>query len=159
MRTFRLLSPFLLLGLILCSCGDDPVGVPVLEHQTFDLVNAYRVEQGLAELAWSDVIADPCRIHSTDMASGAVGFGHDGFETRIAIIDESITFSYAAENVANNQGYADPAQQAFESWLNSPPHLANMLADNDLSGMGVAKNEQGTYYFTQIFIQLPPDQR
>ncbi len=159
MRTFRQLSPFVLLGLILCSCGDDSVSVPVLEHKTFDLVNAYRVEQGLAELAWRDAITEPCRIHSADMASGAVEFGHDGFEARIATISESIAFSYAAENVAANQGYADPAQKAFESWLNSPPHRTNMLADQDLSGMGVAKDKQGGYYFTQIFIQLPPDLR
>ena len=139
---------------MLFGCGGGgPINIADLEQAAFDHVNAYRVEQGLGELGWSDTIAEPCRIHSADMAAGRVDFGHSGFDARIATIGESLSLTYASENVAFNQGYEDPAYKAFDSWLNSPPHLAAMLGDQNLSGMGVALGADKAVYFTQIFIR------
>ena len=139
--------------MMLFGCGEgNPTNIADMEQAAFDHINAYRVEQGLSELEWSDAIAKPCRIHSENMAAGHVDFGHGGFDARIATIRESLSFTHASENVATNQGYEDPAHKAFDSWLNSPPHLANLLGDHDLSGMGVAINADKAVYFTQIFI-------
>jgi uncharacterized protein YkwD len=58
-----------------------------------------------------------------------------------------------AENVGFNVGYANPASKAVEDWLHSPGHLNNIKGDFELTGIGVAKNKRGKYYFTQIFLK------
>jgi uncharacterized protein YkwD len=64
--------------------------------------------------------------------------------------------SSAAENVAYNQGYADPPYQAFYGWVNSPPHNSAMLnATYNCTGIGAARAVNGAWYFTQIFVRTP----
>jgi uncharacterized protein YkwD len=55
--------------------------------------------------------------------------------------------------VTANMGYENPAREAVESWKNSQGHRNNMLGDYDLTGIGVARNAQGHYFFTQIFLR------
>jgi uncharacterized protein YkwD len=59
----------------------------------------------------------------------------------------------AAENVAANIGYKNPAREAVEGWKNSQEHRKNMLGDYDLTGIGVARSPQGLYFFSQIFLR------
>ena len=41
----------------------------------------------------------------------------------------------------------------MDSWMNSPGHKANILSKNFTEiGVGVAKNSDGTIYWTQQFI-------
>jgi uncharacterized protein YkwD len=126
---------------------DDPVAQEV--HQ---LINAYRVSIGLRALAVNETISQQARQHSQNMAAGITPFSHDGFDARAAAIAQSISLQSAAENVAYNQGYSNPAQTAVDSWLQSPGHKANIEGDYTLTGIGVAANTTGGYYFTQIFI-------
>ena len=45
------------------------------------------------------------------------------------------------------------ATSVMTSWMNSPGHKANILSkDFTEIGVGVAKNESGTIYWTQDFI-------
>jgi uncharacterized protein YkwD len=85
------------------------------------------------------------------MASSKVAFGHDGFSRRVAAT--GIAYSRVAENVAYNQRHKDPATQAVQGWLKSSGHLANIRGNYTLTGIGVASNNQGEIYFTQIFLQ------
>ncbi len=144
--------------LFYAGCKDDNSpsweSFPDMEKQAFDLVNQYRVSKGLPAMEWSDIIADIARTHSRNMASGSVAFGHDGFADRFNQIGKKIAASSGAENVAWSLNYSDPAQVAYEGWLNSPGHLENIeTAKYNISGMGIAKAADGKYYFTQIFIQ------
>jgi uncharacterized protein YkwD len=86
------------------------------------------------------------------MASGAVAFGHTGFQTRIQTLAQTISFNSAAENVAANWGSSDPAATAVSGWLNSAGHLANIAGNYRLTGIGVAKSSSGQVYLTQIFL-------
>ncbi|MEB3337507.1 MAG: hypothetical protein VKJ46_08605 [Leptolyngbyaceae bacterium] len=36
--------------------------------------------------------------------------------------------------------------------MKSPGHLKNIKGQYNLTGIGIAKDSQGKYYFTQIFI-------
>ena len=83
---------------------------------------------------------------------GNVRFGHNGFQQRVQIIGRSLPYQKAAENVAFNKGHADRANRAVRGWINSRGHRQNMEGQFDLTGIGVAKNAAGEYYFTQIFI-------
>ena len=124
-----------------------------LEQQTHELINAVRKGQGLQALAWNDAIAGEAKIHSLNMAAGAVSVGHDGFDARAEAIGKKVAWVSIGENVAYNQGYADPVAKAVEGWMKSDGHRHNILGDFNLTGIGVAINDQGEYFFTQIFAQ------
>ncbi|MBW4424274.1 MAG: CAP domain-containing protein [Nostoc desertorum CM1-VF14] len=122
-----------------------------LEQSVFSQINNYRVSQGLPALTRNSAIDNQARIHSQNMANGKVSFGHTGFSQRVQAI--GISYSSAAENVAYNQGYSDPATQAVQGWLKSPGHLANIKGNFQKTGIGVASNSKGEIYFTQIFLR------
>ncbi len=128
-----------------------PASTATLERDAFNRINAYRKTKGLTALVWNDAIAVQARIHSQNMANGRVPFGHNGFAARIAAT--KVLYSGAAENVAYNQGYAEPAKQAAEGWFKSPGHEINIRGNYGLSAVGVARNAQGKVYFTQLFIK------
>lgn len=125
-----------------------------LEQDVFNLINQNRVANFLHPLAWSDVIAQEARLHSLNMANKIVPFGHQGVQDRFLRLIQAIpTLTKFGENVAYNYGYSNPVQVAVSGWLNSPGHYANIVGDFNLTGVGVAKNSKGEYYFTQIFVK------
>ncbi|MBN1479702.1 CAP domain-containing protein [candidate division KSB1 bacterium] len=124
-----------------------------MAQQTHDLINVYRLSQELPALTFNNDVANVALEHSRNMAAGRVPFSHDGFDQRMSTLAKKIKFNTAAENVAFNQGYQDPAAIAVEGWLMSTGHLANITSDFDVTGIGVATNEKKGYYFTQIFVK------
>jgi uncharacterized protein YkwD len=127
------------------------VNTGAIEAAVFQKINQYRASQNLPLLNRNSTIDNQARIHSRNMASGKVAFGHDGFSGRVAAT--GIAYSRVAENVAYNQGHQDPATQAVQGWLNSSGHLANIRGNYNQTGIGVARNNQGQIYFTQIFLR------
>jgi uncharacterized protein YkwD len=123
-----------------------------LEREIYQQVNQYRQSRNLPPLKWDDRITQQARMHSEKMSKKRVSFGHDGFEERAKAIRRDILYVSAAENVALNQGYTDPATQAVRGWIKSNGHRQNMEGKFDLTGVGVVRNAAGEYYFTQIFI-------
>lgn len=124
-----------------------------LEKSVHEQVNQYRQSRNLPPLILDPTISEQSRLHSQAMASGKVPFSHQGFEQRVKSINKVIPYRASSENVAYNMGYRDPGQQAVQGWINSPGHRENMEGSYDLTGIGVAKNAKGEYYFTQIFIR------
>jgi len=122
-----------------------------IEQSVFNQINQYRASKGLKALTRNSSIDTQARIHSQNMASGKVPFGHQGFSERIKAT--KISYSGAAENVAYNKGYSDPATQAVQGWLKSSGHLQNIQGNYNLTGIGVATNSKGEVYFTQIFLK------
>lgn len=127
--------------------------VPSLEQAVFTQINEYRASRKLPPLTLDARISEQARAHSQAMAAGRTPFSHNGFQQRIKVIDRTIPYSRAAENVAYNQGYSDPVRQAVEGWLKSPGHRKNIEGAFDLTGIGIAQNVKGEYYFTQLFIR------
>ena len=140
--------------ILLVNCEDDPVSnnknkpSNIIEQEVNQLINQHRISIGLAELEWSEIIAAECRNHSIDMAN-AHTINHDGFYDRVNKIRESIPWNWAGENVACNYS----AQGADTAWFNSPGHKGNIESNSNLTGVGVAFDEDSTIYFTQIFIR------
>lgn len=122
-----------------------------LEKSIFTQINRYRTSKGLSKLTLDSQISKKARIHSQNMANGKVPFSHNGFERRVKSIP--IRFQGAAENVAFNQGYSDPAAEAVSGWIKSPGHLTNLKGNFNLTGVGVAANKEGEVYLTQIFLR------
>lgn len=147
---------FFLLIFSIIGCEDDPItannnsnSTPLnsIEAEVHGLVNLHRTGMGLSALEWNNIIANECRQHSQEM-SNAHTINHDGFNERINKIGETISWSWAGENVAYNYS----AQGAVTAWLNSPGHKSNIESNSNLTGVGVAY-DGGTIYLTQIFIR------
>ena len=122
-----------------------------------DLVNDYRLDAGLDPLEFDDTVGAMARAHSEDMASGTLALGHAGFTERAEdVLDEVYGSTSVGENVGRINGEdreEDAAAAMLEYWMESPDHDENMLhADWDLGGVGAAEAEDGSWYFTQLFV-------
>lgn len=124
-----------------------------LEQTVLAQINQYRSSRSLPALVLDPRISAQALAHSQAMANGRVPFSHNGFQQRVQAIARAIPYRGAAENVAYNQGYGNPAQQAVQDWLKSSGHRKNIEGQFDLTGIGIARNTKGEYYFTQIFIK------
>jgi uncharacterized protein YkwD len=123
-----------------------------MEKSILQQINQYRQSRQLPPLTLDARISAQAKIHSQDMAKGKVPFSHQGFEQRVSVISRQIPYRAAAENVAFNQGYANPVEQAVEGWIKSEGHRVNIEGQYNLTGIGVVKNAKNEYYFTQLFI-------
>lgn len=127
-----------------------------LEKKVFALINEKRAEQNLPPLAWSDEVAKIARSHSQNMANYKF-FSHIGLDGTM-VSDRADHFGVSkwraiGENIAFNRGYENPCEFAVERWMLSATHKQNLL-DNRWkeSGIGVAVTNDGSYYFTQVFL-------
>jgi uncharacterized protein YkwD len=124
-----------------------------LVDQVHQRVNEFRRDQGLKPLTIDPIISAQAREHSADMARNGKAISHRGFNERLQDIRKNIPYRAAAENVAASVGHEDPARTAVEGWKNSSEHRKNMLGDFSLTGIGIAHSKEGTYFFTQIFLE------
>jgi uncharacterized protein YkwD len=112
-------------------------------------VNLHRKSIGRKALELNNVESSLAVQHSINMASYKTPFGHDGLNERAKIISKQLgKITVAAENVASGDM---TAKEVVDGWLNSPGHKRNIEGDFTLTGIGVAKNNKGIIYYTQIF--------
>lgn len=142
------------------------------ESQFLQLINQYRVDNGLQPLLFSPMITEACYRHNSDMGKYAF-FDHytvqsDWFASGASPWDRMAASGYSyntykGENIA--AGYSTAAG-VFIGWKNSPGHNANMLNANfkviGISLVYVAGSPYG-YYWTTDFggyidptVQSPP---
>jgi len=127
-----------------------------VERRVFDLTNEARLRHGLHPLKWDAELARMARMHSENMARDNF-FSHqtpkgERLKDRARAIGIA-RFKILAENIAFNQGFADPGALAVERWLISPGHRANILyREYDASAVGVFVSDNGAVYLTQAFI-------
>ncbi len=131
-------------------------GVEELEARTLEAVNQVRQANGLQPLRLASDLSEIARAHSRDMMERGY-FAHkspEGHDLIVRLARSGIKdWRYIAENLAYNAGYLDPVTVAVEGWLNSPGHRRNMLNKQlTESGIGVAIDNSGRIYFTQVFI-------
>ena len=127
-----------------------------LERKAFELINRQRVLTGLESLKWSDDAAKIARLHSENMANNQF-FSHTGSDGSLVNdrADSAGVSKWRAigENIAYNQGFENPVEFAVERWMLSPKHRDNLLNSRwQESGIGIAVTENGTYYFTEVFL-------
>ena len=122
----------------------------VEEREIFNLVNSHRQNLGLTPLSWHNHATKVSQVHSKDMASGRVRFGHTGFNNRINKIKNiDTTVNASGENVAQNTN----ASRAFRAWLRSYGHRKNIEGNYTHTGIGADIDSNGNWYFTQIFLR------
>lgn len=141
----------LLLSIMLSVFATTYAQTGNMAQDVFDLVNKHRVGRGLPALKYNDNIASESAKHCSNMASGKVDFGHDGFEERVDRLTAKIkNIQGASENVAYG---SRTAERVVDMWLHSPGHRKNIEGSFTTTGIGIATAKDGTLYFTQIFIK------
>lgn len=127
-----------------------------VERNTFDLMNAERAAKGLTRLEWDENLAGLARLHSVNMATHNF-FSHRGVDG--TMVDDRAdllglgNWNAIGENIAFLRGFDEPERIAVTKWLQSPSHRKNILnATWRESAIGVALANDGSYYFTQVFL-------
>ena len=143
---------------------DDATQARIIEALIIQKMNAYRANAGLPELVVSDTVTTDARAWSKHM-SDSDDFNHDPDYKYFGAgkLDGGDT-TYAGENIAYNhrENFGDkwgaygssknPMQAAdalFDQWKNSSGHDKNMLAQNNVVGVGVHIAKHGN--FTRIY--------
>lgn len=164
-RIVHVALPGLML-LMAASCALMPQGPPsgraplgpeeirALEMRIHEAVNRHRVSVGLQPLAYSERIAAVARKHSRDMAAGKVPFGHSGFQSRFEVLSQGISGVAMGENVGvNDYPRETTARMAVNKWLESSGHRECLEDAFHVTGVGVAADSRGNFYYTQIFLR------
>lgn len=138
----------------LAASQDQPPNLPQIEIDVEKGINAHRKSSGLPILQSDAEVTKIARVHSDNMASGKVEFGHGGFDDRFAQIKGHLQIASAAENISRHKRITDHAKTAISNWLASPGHLENINGDFDLTGVAAATSKDGTVYITQLFVKL-----
>jgi len=127
-----------------------------IERRAFEQTNIARVKNGLAPLAWDADVCRMARIHSESMSRQGY-FSHvtpEGLRLRDRARDVGILrYEVLGENIAFNQGFADPGAFAVERWMQSEKHRANILSPEFRAmAIGSFVAADGSVYLTQTFI-------
>lgn len=100
-----------------------------VEGQVVSLINDERARQGLSPYTLDSRLRAAARVHATDMACNhfASHTGSDGSSVRDRVERQGYSWSWIGENFYVGGG---SAQTAFNWWMNSTPHTANILSPN-----------------------------
>jgi uncharacterized protein YkwD len=121
--------------------------IAALELSIHQQIDRYRQSLNLPPLTIDPTVSAQARAHSQEMAqAGTLSHTMDS-------VDRQRKYPTAAENIASIQDSPQPDLVAVQDWIASPGHKQHILGNYNLTGIGVAKNAQGEYFFTQIFIK------
>ncbi len=122
------------------------------ETEVLRLVNIERANNGLKPLTMNWELSRVARYKSQDMHDKGY-FSHTSptYGSPFDMMKQyGVSYRTAGENIA--MGQTTP-QQVMQGWMNSPGHRANILNSSFTQiGVGIAKNAQGRYIWTQQFI-------
>lgn len=135
------------------SSPSVPSDIRSLETEVIRLVNGERARLGIPALTENSELSRIARIKSEDFVKNNY-FSHTSptYGTPFDMLRSfGITFTAAAENIASGQR---TAAEVMNTWMNSSGHRANILSSTyNQIGVGVAKDNNGKLYWTQMFIK------
>jgi uncharacterized protein YkwD len=118
-----------------------------MANEILALINEHRVSIGLSAIKSDRQYASAYAVDHTQYMIKISNINHDNFELRKkALMDRGAVA--VSENVAS--GYAT-ASDVVAAWINSPPHRRTIEGKYTHSGFGVIQNDNGAYFFTQLF--------
>ena len=122
------------------------------QKEVVRLVNVERQKQGLGKLSLNAKLSNVATLKSPDMINKNY-FDHTSptYGSPFDMMKQfNISYKTAGENIA--KGQKTPAE-VVKAWMNSQGHRENILNKNYTEiGIGVAKDANGTLYWTQMFI-------
>lgn len=156
MKMKRLCAILVLFVLIISSCSKENVkdtvtidleNAVVVENELLSIVNNYRTTNGYNSLDYSTVAYKYANLH-TDYMIAKGSLNHDNFSARASNVSTEVNATSVSENVARNYSTAN---QTFENWVSSSDHRKAIEGDFTHTAVSVKKDENGNFYFTQLF--------
>jgi uncharacterized protein YkwD len=120
-----------------------------IEVEILELLNNHRLSLGLNALADMNMVKSVAYSHTDYMVDNNV-VSHDNFFKRSDYLKSNAGAKIVTENVA--YGYTS-AQSVVKAWLKSEGHKANIEGDYSNFDVSAEKNEEGRWYYTNIFIK------
>lgn len=121
------------------------------EQIILNLVNKARKEAGLAELKTDSEIMKVAEIKAKDMEDNNY-FSHTSptYGSPFDMLKSfGVSYKSAGENIAAHQ----TAEKAFEAWMDSPGHKANILNSSyNYTGIGVVESNRYGKMLVQMFV-------
>nr|WP_321222717.1 CAP domain-containing protein [uncultured Psychroserpens sp.] len=163
MKITRFLPIMVLIAMLSFSCSTeefpsetiDSMALPAapaaktIEIEILELINAHRINEDLTPLNNHGIIKAVAYTH-TDYMVEVNNVSHDNFFQRKNSLIDNASASKVSENVA----YAySSAQSVVNAWLNSPGHRQTIEGDFTDFDISAEQNEEGKWYFTNIFIK------
>lgn len=120
-----------------------------IEVEILELINNHRLSLGLSPLAEMNIIKSVAYSH-TDYMVDNDEVSHHNFFTRSNYLKSNAGAQKVSENVAF--GYSS-AESVVRAWIKSEAHKANLEGDYTNFDVSAEKNEEGRWYYTNIFIK------
>ncbi len=135
--------------------GISTISATTDNERLLELINNYRVSQGLSPLSMNAAVSDVASNHSKNMHDkNELNHVLDGKSPSDRLNDAGIDYQAMVENVAFNIGYSDPVKVCFDGWVKSPGHNANMLnSDVTDAGIGIYYSQARGWWFTFMGIK------
>jgi uncharacterized protein YkwD len=119
----------------------------VMADEILLLVNDHRATLGLDAIKRDQQYASAYAVDHTMYMIDVNNINHDNFVERSKALKDR-----GAKKVAENVAYGySSADKVVNAWLNSPGHRRVIEGDYTHSGFGVLQNNEGHYYYTQLF--------
>lgn len=150
--------PLVALGVAALGAAQNPdKKAPTLklsadEQKLLDLTNAERKKEKLPPLKVQPLLCAAARGHAQNMAKQEKLLHELDGKTPFDRLDAvKYNFQRSGENIAVSGGDTT-LEDIMKVWMESEGHRANILKDGFTEiGVGLAKNEKGDTYYTQVF--------
>ena len=121
-----------------------------IEYEIITLINDHRASIGLAKLDVYNIVSSEAITH-TDYMIETGDVSHANFGVR----HQNLVTYASAKSVSENVAYGfSSAEAVVNAWLNSDSHRLNIEnATYTDFGISTKRNDEGRYYFTNIFIK------
>ena len=120
-----------------------------IEIEILKLINDYRLSKELSALNDMSVVKSVAYSH-TDYMVDQNEVSHDNFFTRSNYLKANAGAIKVSENVA--YGYSS-AETVVKAWIKSDGHRGTIEGDFTNFDISAEKNENGRWYYTNIFIK------
>lgn len=120
-----------------------------MARQVIDIVNINRAQYGLAPVSYREDATCAAQVRAAEIQELFSHTRPDGSDCFTALDECNAVYRGAGENIAMGQS---SAQEVMDAWMNSEGHRANILKEDfKYLGVGITKDSNGTYYWTQMF--------
>jgi uncharacterized protein YkwD len=157
MRPLAASSGFLVLLALVASAQENEKKKPAFkvsadEQKLLELTNAERKNLELPPLKPNPILFQLAREHSRNMAKQETLNHELDCKTPFDRMKEAnYEYRRAGENIAYSGGETTLAD-ILKGWMESEGHRANILHEGYTEiGLGIAKNDKGEVYYTQVF--------
>lgn len=133
-----------------CSVPSDQLEISLEEQNLLDQINAYRQQQGLNALTWSDSLIRAASWMSNDMLTHKSLSHIDSLGRKMSTRLTNCGYTPYISVGENLDSGAKDSTTTFQAWKHSPPHNANLL-NNNYKEAGIAfayDSTNNSYYWT-----------